>query len=58
MFRYTKLTGVREVLVWIVTLIGLLPLYLLVVTSLKSDQEVLTTSAVACDGISPECSRR
>ena len=47
MFRYTKLTGVREVLVWIVTLIGLLPLYLLVVTSLKSDQEVLTTSAVA-----------
>jgi raffinose/stachyose/melibiose transport system permease protein len=47
MFRYTKLTAFREVLVWIVTLIGLLPLYLLVVTSLKSDQEVLTTSAVA-----------
>jgi len=47
MFRYTKLTAFREVLVWIVTLIGLLPLYLLVVTSLKSDEEVLTTSAVA-----------
>ncbi|GAA1061496.1 carbohydrate ABC transporter permease [Agromyces bracchium] len=47
MFRYTKLTALREVLVWIVTLVGLLPLYLLVVTSLKTDQEVLTTSAVA-----------
>ncbi|KZE94764.1 Trehalose transport system permease protein SugB [Agromyces sp. NDB4Y10] len=47
MFRYTKLTALREVLVWIVTLIGLLPLYLLVVTALKPDQEVLTTSAVA-----------
>jgi raffinose/stachyose/melibiose transport system permease protein len=47
MFRYTKLTALREVAVWIVTLIGLLPLYLLVVTALKPDQEVLTTSAVA-----------
>ncbi|GAA2026339.1 carbohydrate ABC transporter permease [Agromyces tropicus] len=47
MFRYTKLTAFREVLVWIVTLIGLLPLYLLVVTALKPDAEVLTTSAVA-----------
>lgn len=47
MFRYTKLTAFREVLVWIATLIGLLPLYLLVVTALKPDQEVLTTSAVA-----------
>src|SRR5215217_3524965 len=47
MFRYTKLTAVREVLIWIVTLLGLLPLYILVVTSLKSDQEALTSSAVA-----------
>jgi raffinose/stachyose/melibiose transport system permease protein len=47
MFRYTKLTAVREALVWTVTLIGLLPLYLLVVTALKPDEEVLTTSAVA-----------
>ena len=47
MFRYTKLTAVREVLVWIVTLLGLIPLYILVVTSLKSDQEALTTSAIA-----------
>ncbi|MGV9194043.1 carbohydrate ABC transporter permease [Microbacterium sp. MC2] len=47
MFRYTKATAVREVVVWIITLIGLLPLYILVVTALKSDQEALTTSAVA-----------
>jgi len=47
MFRYTKLTALREVAVWIATLIGLLPLYLLVVTALKPDQEVLTTSAIA-----------
>ena len=47
MFRYTKATALREVLVWVVTLIGLLPFYLLVVTALKPDEEVLTTSAVA-----------
>ena len=47
MFRYTKLTALREALVWLVTLAGLLPLYILVVTSLKSDQEALTTSAIA-----------
>jgi raffinose/stachyose/melibiose transport system permease protein len=47
MFRYTKLTAFRELLVWLVTLIGLLPLYILVVTSLKTDQEALTTSAIA-----------
>ena len=47
MFRYTKATAVREVVVWIVTLAMLLPFYILIVTSLKSDQEALTTSAVA-----------
>jgi len=46
MFRYTKLTAVREVIVWIITLAMLLPFYILIVTSLKSDQEALTTSAV------------
>jgi raffinose/stachyose/melibiose transport system permease protein len=46
MFRYTKATAVREVLVWVVTLIGLLPFYLLVVTALKPEEELLTTSAV------------
>lgn len=47
MFRYTKLTAVREVFVWIVTLIGLLPFYILIVTSLKTDEETIATSAVA-----------
>ncbi|GGI47459.1 raffinose/stachyose/melibiose transport system permease protein [Agromyces flavus] len=47
MFRYTKLTAFRELLVWLVTLVGLLPFYLLIVTALKDDQEVLTTSAMA-----------
>ena len=47
MFRYTKLTAFRELLVWLVTLVGLLPFYLLIVTALKPDEEVLTTSAVA-----------
>lgn len=47
MFRYTKATAFREVLVWIVALIALLPFYLLVVTAFKPDAEVLTTSAMA-----------
>ncbi|MFE5673221.1 carbohydrate ABC transporter permease [Agromyces sp. NPDC056523] len=47
MFRYTKLTAFREAIVWLVTLLGLLPFYLLIVTALKDDQEVLTTSAMA-----------
>ena len=47
MFRYTKLTAVREVGIWIITLIWLLPFYFLVATAFKGDQEALTTSAVA-----------
>jgi raffinose/stachyose/melibiose transport system permease protein len=47
MFRYTKLTAVREVGIWIVALIWLLPFYFLIATALKGDQEALTTSAVA-----------
>ncbi|MET0974755.1 MAG: carbohydrate ABC transporter permease [Leifsonia sp.] len=47
MFRYTKATAVREVLIWVVTLIGLLPFYLLIVTAFKTNEEVLTTSAVS-----------
>lgn len=47
MFRYTKFTAVREILVWVVTLLGLLPLYILVATALKSDKEALSSSAVA-----------
>ncbi|GAA1981336.1 carbohydrate ABC transporter permease [Microbacterium pumilum] len=46
MFRYTKLTAVREIGIWIITVIWLLPLYFLVATALKGDQEALTTSAV------------
>jgi len=47
MFRYTKLTGLREVLIWIIAIIFLLPFYFLVTTALKSDQEALTTSNLA-----------
>lgn len=47
MFRYTKLTALREVAVWIVTLIGLLPFYFLISTSLKSSQEALTSNPMA-----------
>lgn len=46
MFRYTKATAVREVLVWVVALISLLPFYLLLATAFKSDEAVRTTSAV------------
>ena len=43
MFRYTKATAVREVLVWIFALVSLLPFYFLVITALKPDEELLTT---------------
>lgn len=47
MFRYTKLTAVREALMWVIALIMLLPMYILIVTAFKSDEEALTSSAVA-----------
>lgn len=47
MFRYTKFTAVREVFLWIITLIMLLPLYILVVTAFKTDEEALTSNPVA-----------
>jgi raffinose/stachyose/melibiose transport system permease protein len=43
MFRYTKATAVREVAVWLVALLSLLPFYFLVMTALKPDEELLTT---------------
>ena len=43
MFRYTKATVVREVIVWIVALMTLLPFYFLVITALKPCEELLTT---------------
>lgn len=47
MFRYTGATMVREVLVWIAAVIGLLPFYFLVSTALKPDDELLTTTSAA-----------
>ena len=47
MFRYTKLSALREVGIWIITLIWLLPFYILVVTALKTVEEALTTCAIA-----------
>ena len=46
MFRYTKLTAAREVAIWVVTLLGLLPFYFLIATAFKTDEEALTTSAL------------
>ena len=45
MFRYTKATFVREVVVWIAALITLTPFYFLFITALKSDSEALTTGS-------------
>lgn len=47
MFRYTKLTALREFLFWLAALVFLLPFYFLVTTSLKSDREVITSSTLA-----------
>jgi raffinose/stachyose/melibiose transport system permease protein len=47
MFRYTKLTALREAVVWVFALLTLLPFYFLVSTALKPDEELLTTSASA-----------
>ena len=46
MFRYTKLTALREVGIWIVAIAFLVPFYFLVTISMKTDQEVLVTSAL------------
>jgi raffinose/stachyose/melibiose transport system permease protein len=45
MFRYTRATLLREAFVWVVGLITLLPFYFLVITALKPDDELLTTSS-------------
>ncbi|MET0886838.1 MAG: carbohydrate ABC transporter permease [Mycetocola sp.] len=47
MFRYTKLTLLREIGVWVLAVVFLAPFYFLVSISLKSDQETLVTSALA-----------
>ncbi|MFF2050304.1 carbohydrate ABC transporter permease [Leifsonia sp. NPDC058194] len=43
MFRYTKLTFVREIIVVAIAVAMLVPFYLLVVTSTKSDSDTLTS---------------
>ncbi|SHG17185.1 carbohydrate ABC transporter permease [Geodermatophilus nigrescens] len=45
MFRYTKATALREVLVWAFALLTLLPFYFLVINALKPDEELLTTGS-------------
>jgi raffinose/stachyose/melibiose transport system permease protein len=47
MFRYTKATALREVIVWVVALLVLLPFYFLIAMALKPDSELLTTSLSA-----------
>ena len=47
MFRYTKLTLLREIGFWVLAIVFLAPFYFLVSTSLKSDQETLVTSTLA-----------
>jgi len=38
MFRYTKLTALREFGFWLLALVFLLPFYFLITTALKSDR--------------------
>jgi raffinose/stachyose/melibiose transport system permease protein len=47
MFRYTKLSALREVGFWILALIYLAPFYVLVTIALKPDNEVFSSSAIA-----------
>ena len=47
MFRYTKLTLLREIALWALAVVFLAPFYFLVSTSLKSDQEALVSSNLA-----------
>jgi raffinose/stachyose/melibiose transport system permease protein len=47
MFRYTKLSALRELGFWLVALVYLAPFYVLIATALKPDSEVFSTSALA-----------
>ena len=47
MFRYTKLTLLREVITILAAIALLVPFYLLIVTSLKTGEQVLTTSSLS-----------
>ena len=47
MFRYTRLSLIREIIVILFTLIMLLPFWLLLVTAFKPADDLLTTSAIS-----------
>jgi raffinose/stachyose/melibiose transport system permease protein len=47
MFRYTKATAFRELVVWLAALLTLMPFYFLVITALKPSEELLTTGTSA-----------
>ncbi|MGN7950340.1 carbohydrate ABC transporter permease [Microbacterium sp. 22215] len=47
MFRYTRLTLLREIGLWLITLVFLLPFYFLIATALKPDDEVYSGSPFA-----------
>jgi raffinose/stachyose/melibiose transport system permease protein len=51
MFRYTKLTAVREVAIWLLALVFLLPFFFLISTALKSDEEVFQSSPLALPAV-------
>jgi raffinose/stachyose/melibiose transport system permease protein len=46
MFRYTKLTALREAGFWLLALVFLVPFYFLIAMALKSDAEMFATSAL------------
>ncbi len=50
MFRYTKATALRELVVWIAALLTLMPFFFLVITALKPDEELLTTGSSELPG--------
>lgn len=47
MFRYTKLSALREIGFWLLAVVYLAPFYVLIATALKPDSEVFSTSALA-----------
>lgn len=47
MFRYTKLTLLREIGLWVLALVFLAPFYFLIIIALKPDSEVFSTSPIA-----------
>lgn len=46
MFRYTPFTAIREIALWLLAIVFLIPFYFLVTTALKSDEEILSTNAL------------